>query len=93
MHCTLCPDLTLRLMRIGCTLHDAERLAAFLMTGLVVVATIMGCTIRSPDEEDDEDRRVCIYPRIRSRTTGIIGMLCCGLGDPVYSQWEHPPHF
>jgi hypothetical protein len=93
MHFTPCPDLTFRLMRIGCTLHDAERFAALLTTGLVVVATIMGCTIRPPDEEEEEDRQVCVYPRTNSRDTGIVAGGTVGLGIVMDSQLEHLLHF
>jgi len=93
MHCTLCPDLTFRLMRIGCTLHDAERLAAFLMTGIVVVATIMGCAIRPAEEDDQEDRMVRVYPHGKSRITGMSGCSAVGPGNVVDSRLEHLLHF
>ena len=88
MHCNLCPDLTFRLMRIGCTLHYAERPVALLMTGFVTVAMITGCTIIPPDEEAHEDRMVCRYSRTNSHDDGMCRLQYCGLGNSIDSQWD-----
>jgi hypothetical protein len=86
MHCKFCPDLTFRLMRIGCALHDAERLTTFLLTGIVVVATIMGCIICPSGE--DENRLVCGYPGVWNHILRITGLQYCGLGNSINSQWD-----
>jgi hypothetical protein len=50
MLCDLFPRLTLRLMGLGLSLREAERVAASVMTWVVIVVTIMGYTIRrEPD--------------------------------------------
>ncbi|NLD57254.1 MAG: hypothetical protein GX651_03870 [Methanomicrobiales archaeon] len=42
MYCNLIPRLTMRLMGLGFSLHEAERITRLVMISLVIVFTIMG---------------------------------------------------
>lgn len=58
MHCNPCASLTLRIMRLGFSRNEAEEITRSVLTGIVVVMTIMSCTIRRrgcrPLPEDEE---------------------------------------
>ena len=47
MYCDSITLLTMRLMRLGRTRFEAERIAASIMTGIVVMLTLMGYRLTS----------------------------------------------
>jgi hypothetical protein len=67
MCCDIRSPLTLRIMGLGVSLHEAERLAAFIMTGVVFVVTIMGYAAFLPGNENQPGQRT----RTCSDTAGI----------------------
>jgi len=91
MCCDLRSPLILRIMGLGFSLHEAERIAASIMTGVVIVVTIMGYAIRSPADENQPGQR----KRIRSDTSGIhhgiTGSQCCGFGNIVVDALRRFP--
>ncbi|MDD4136818.1 MAG: hypothetical protein PHT99_02860 [Methanoregula sp.] len=68
-------------MGLGYSLHEAERIATFILTGFVIVVTIMGYAARSPGAET----LLRLRARIRSDTAGIhpgiLGSQRCGFGN------------
>jgi hypothetical protein len=93
MHCDLCPHLTLRIMGLGFSLHEAERIARFLMTGIVVVVTIMGYTLRNSGEEDSSDERTRIPSDTPGIHPGIMGSQCSGFGKSAVDARRDSPAF
>lgn len=83
MLCDLSPRLTLRLMGLGLSLREAERIAASVITWFVIVVTIMGYTIRDPCDYAHAGDRAYVL----SDTLGIrfanTGSQYCGFGKFV----------
>ena len=82
MCCDFRSPLTLRIMGLGVSLHEAERIATFIMTGIVIVVTIMGYTILTGNETLPGERT-----RTSSETSGIhpgiTGSQYSGFGNVV----------
>jgi len=58
MYCDSITLLTMRLMRLGRTRFEAERITASIMTGIVVVLTLMGYRLSFSSDETLEDRPI-----------------------------------
>jgi hypothetical protein len=93
MHCDLLPRLTIRIMGLGYPLHKAERIVRFLMTGIVVVVTIMGYTIRPTGEENSSDERTRISSETPGIHPGITGSQCSGYGKSAVDARRDSPAF
>ena len=93
MRCDFRSPLTLRIMRLGITLHEAECIATILMTRIVIVVTIMGFTIPLPGNENLPGEGT----RTRSDTSGIhpgiTGSQCSGCTTIVVDALKGYPAF
>jgi len=93
MFCDFRSPLTLRIMRLGISLHEAECIATLIMTGIVIVGTIMGFALLPPGRE--------ILPgewnRTRSDTSGIHpgikGSQCSGCTTTAVDALKGYPAF
>lgn len=91
MRCDFRSPLTLRIMGLGVTLHEAERIATFILTGIVVVITIMGYTLRPSGEEDSSDERTRISSDTPGIHPGITGSQCGGFGKSAVDARRDSP--
>ncbi len=91
MYCDLCPPLTLRFMGIGFSLREAEHLAAFLVTGVVIVVTIMGYTIRPPSDENRPGHWTCSRSDTVGIHPGIPGSQYCGFTNLIVDALRRSP--
>ncbi|MCK9579513.1 MAG: hypothetical protein M0Q92_03560 [Methanoregula sp.] len=71
-------SLTMKIMALGHTLHDAQRIAAVILIECLVVYTIMGYRLRS----DETDPSPAYFPARRG-TAGVPAGVC-GI-FPAYS--------
>jgi hypothetical protein len=65
-------SLTMRIMALGHSLHDAQRMAAVILIGRLVIYTIMGYRLPA-----DEPERIPAYlPVTRETRTGELADVC-----------------
>jgi len=78
-------------MGLGYSLHDAERIAAFVMTWVIIVVTIMGYRIHPLSEDISLGGRT----RIPVTTAGILpgnpGSQYCGFGKFFVDAHKRSP--
>lgn len=91
MLCDLSPRLTLRLMRLGLSLHEAERIAASIMTWFVIVVTIMGYTIRGPCDTMHAGMRMYAPSDIPGILSGSTGSQYCGFWKIMVDAMKRSP--
>jgi len=68
-------------MGLGYSLHEAERIAASILTGFIIVVTIMGSAVRLPGNETMTGQRAHIRSDTAGIHSGITGSQCCGFGN------------
>ena len=69
MCCGTCHALALRIMGLGYSLHDAERIAGIVILWVVLLCIVTGSAFSFPDMEAEEpgDARAC---RVHGATAG-----------------------
>jgi len=81
MYCDLSLRLTMRLMGLGYSLHEAERIAMAIMTGIVVVFTIMGFVLCPTCGNTPAGNGEYIPKSSSGIRPGIMGSQSCGSMD------------
>jgi len=93
MFCDFRSPLTLRIMRLGISLHEAECIAEIIMTELVIVVTIMGCAIPAQGRENLPEAGIHIHSDTSGIHPGITGSQCSGCTTTAVDALKGYPAF